>query len=456
RSSLSAHRRMRGRLIGVVKPRLKPSNPRGIALVVIGLAFAIAGCGSDSNNQSVAPPPPKPVLRGSCAPSSSLGVLVHGKDVTSYVPKGNWGSSTTGVSVVQVEPTAAAAPAAVPTVIATASAVNSCGSDAKNGQTVCVANNTDVYLIKGDSLTQTLHSSGTTTVHFSGGTCTNCGVAIDSVNNKALITLGTAGGPGFQYLDLNKTPKFESAFASASQKVSEDPLVDPIRKLILSPNENGKYELIKNSSTKPAFFENPSDSDAEYDSAGEDCATGIALATDEFTSNLFLANLTQATFTPGTPGSWTAPSQLQNVPDFGPLSFGTNGMAVAQNTHTGVVVGEFGGNTFGAILLPSSAGTGVPALSDWVVCSIPSDPSSAPWEGGNDPHTVTAYQSPNSNDAIALMANGDGNPPTFLAVVDLTKMLDTTIVPRTAGTHTCTSGTNLQTLGVLTFVAVPQ
>ena len=53
----------------------------------------------------------------------------------------------------------------------------------------------------------------------------------------------------------------------------------------------------------------------EFDSAGEDCTTGIALATIEFTGNLFIADLTQAKFTPGTPGTWTdTASQVVNFP----------------------------------------------------------------------------------------------------------------------------------------------
>ena len=39
---------------------------------------------------------PSPVA-ASCVPTSSLSALIQGKNVTSYVPKGAWGSSTTGV-----------------------------------------------------------------------------------------------------------------------------------------------------------------------------------------------------------------------------------------------------------------------------------------------------------------------------------------------------------------------
>jgi hypothetical protein len=55
---------------------------------------------------------------------------------------------------------------------------------------------------------------------------------------------------------------------------------------------------------------------------------------------------------------------------------------------------------------------------------------------GDDPHTLTAYQSPNSGDAIALLADGATSQ---LAVVDLTQMLNPTAVPSSG--NVCTSGT---------------
>ncbi len=442
-------------------------------------SMVVAGCGSDDDPDcdhddpcvSASPTPtpvtsptptptPTPVPVGACLPSSSLsvGVLAGTKNVVSYVPKGAWDTSTTGVSLVQVEGTGITS-----TTISTPNTVNSCSSNSVTGETVCTANNTDVYTITGSTLTNTLTSGGTGTISFSGGTCTNCGVTIDTVNNKALIGLSVGGNGGYQQLDLSVTPPtFGTAVASQdpSHEISEDLLIDSGRDLLLSPAEDGNFEIVeKQSGTSPEFFENSTYTGApeEFDSAAEDCSTGIALASIEFTSNLFIADLTQGTFTPGSPsGTWSAPSQTQSFsPDFDGFSAGTCGIAVAQGTHTGVVTGEFGGNQFGAILLPSTSGSGTPAVADWVACTIPNDPTSAVFDMGLDPHTVTAYQSPNTGDAMALIANGDFVPPTFLAVIDLTKLLNTTIVPRTAGTHTCDPSTNLVTAGVVSFVAVP-
>jgi hypothetical protein len=391
--------------------------------------------------QSPATPPPP----GSCQGSSSLTVLVSGRNVVGYVPKGNWSvTHVTGISVVNIEGTSV-----TPTKIPTPNVANSCASNPLTGQTVCTANNSDVYLLKGTTLSGTLSSSGSGFISFSGGICTNCGVAIDAIHNKAAIGLSVGGAPGFQFLDLG-TSSFEPAFASPAGRISEDPLFDPNRNLLLSATESNDYEIVNvANSTSPAFFENRGiPSGGELDSSAEECTTGIALAPAEFSgpSKVFIADLTQATFTPGSPaGTWTAPSQVQSLSESF-LAAGPSGSAVAQETHTGIIAGEFGGtNAFTAITLPATSGSGTPAIGDWVTCGL-----GGGFSNGFDPHTVTAYQSPNTGDAIGVLANGGA---TLLAVVDLTQMLNPTIVPRTGAGHACASGTLPAT--VVSFISVP-
>jgi hypothetical protein len=118
-------------------------------------------------------------------------------------------------------------------------------------------------------------------------------------------------------------------------------------------------------------------------------ATGIVLASTEElfspgTGQIFIAALTQATFTPGSPGTWSAPSQLQTLSDFASpaLSFGPPGLAVATGSHIAIVTGEFGGSGFGAIQLPSTSGSGTPSISDWVECNILNDPKGNPGAWG--------------------------------------------------------------------------
>lgn len=404
--------------------------------------------------QGAEPPPP-----GSCQSASSLSVLVTGTNVVSYVPKGNWGSLTTDVSVVNVEGSSV-----VPTRITTPGVVNSCASNPLTGQTVCTANGTDVYVLTGTTLGSTLASSGSGSIFFSGGACTTCSVSMDAVHNKAVVGLSVAGAPSFQFLDL-ASATFEPAFASPSGRISEASLLDPTRGtsggpgvLLLSATEDAadakNFEIVDvTTSTSPAFYENSivvGGTIYGFDSSGEDCSTGIALAPVEETdvappaSRVYIADLTQATYTPGAPGTWTAPSQVQVLSE-AVLSFGASAVAVAQGTHTGILSGEFGGDAITAITLPATSGSGIPAITDWVTCSIGNG-----FSNGFDPHTLTAYLSPNSSHAVGVLANSDAST---LAVVDLTRMLDTTVVPRTVGGHACLAGTLPAT--VVSFVAVP-
>jgi hypothetical protein len=112
------------------------------------------------------------------------------------------------------------------------------------------------------------------------------------------------------------------------------------------------------------------------------------------------------------------------------------------------VSGEFGGDAITAIKLPTTSGSGTPAITDWVTCSI-----GGGFSDGLDPHTLTAYQSPNSGDAIALLVNGGA---TTVVRVDLTNMLNPAIVPRTSGPglgHACATSPLPAT--VTTFITVP-
>jgi hypothetical protein len=404
-----------------------------LLVAVAGLSMSMTGCdpcascsgGTPHHHHSPTPTATPTAAPNACLPSSSLAVLVQSTNATVYAPQGRWGSGTAAVKVVPIETSGGLGTGGSSTTVPVGSAPNSCSSNSLTGETVCVGSNTDVYLINGTTLSSTLHSSSDSTQGFSGGSCMNCGVVVDSTTNRALITIGlSSGGPGgYQFLDLGGTPAFETPIP-AGTGTSEDISIDPVRHLILSPNEGSIYQLVNISTSTAALFNNFVDS-GEFDSAAEDCTTGIALSTVEFTGNLFIADLTQASFTPGAPGTWTAASQIQSFPEFGSLDSGTNGIAVAPGTHLGVVTGEFGGNVEGIIQLPATSGTGTPAVVDWVIFTVPNTPADVPWSEGFDPHTVTAYVSPNSHKAFGVLENGDFS---FVAIVDLQGLLS---APRT-------------------------
>jgi hypothetical protein len=366
------------------------------------------------------------VTLAACVPTSSLAVAV-GTNVDAYVPFAYWdNSSTTGIELVPLEGSDTAKN------FATSTGVNSCAANSSTGEIVCTENNTNVDLIKSGTLS-TITSGSNSTAGFSGGECENCGVGINAANNTAVIAMGVSGassGTGVQVLNLS-TNTFNTPFP-LSNVVSEDVSIDSNRNLILSPGEGGTYDLLKIGSGN-TLTEYGQSVGSTLDSAAEDCTTGIALSSSEFSDNIYITDLTQAVFTSGTPGSWTAPGQFINLND-GDYSAGTCGISSAPGTgHLAVVTGEFGGSSFSALQLPSTSGSGTPTLADYAyVSSMPATPDGGGFSAGYDPHTVTAYTSPNNSKAYAVFADYAPGYPDYLGVVDLACVL---ALPRTAGTH---------------------
>lgn len=371
-----------------------------------------------------------------CIPSSSLAVAL-GKNVDAYVPHGCWECGGTGVGLVPIEGTD------TPATIATPGVVNACSSDAITGETVCTANTNDVYLITGSTLNTTLTSGANQSTSFSGGACRNCGVAIDAANNTAYIEEGVAGGSsgeGIQALNL-ATNAFNAPFPMHFH-VSENIAVDPNLNYIFSPGEDSNYTVLQIAPGVPPSggalteFGEAIPTDADLDSAAEDCTTGIALSSSEFTSHVIIQDMTQAVFTPGTPGTYTAPEQSVTLTG-GFYAAGTSGISIAPgSSHLAVVTGEFGGNTFSVLQLPSTSGTGTPNFVDYANTSIPANPAGAGspcgsgFSAGLDPHTLTAYTSPNDGKPYALFANSP--TPNCLVRVDMQAIM---AAPRSGDGH---------------------
>jgi PEP-CTERM motif len=376
-----------------------------------------------------------------CVPTSSLAVTV-GTNVTAYVPFGYWDGGTSGIEQVPLEGSGGTAHFATPGV------VNSCASNSATAEVVCSENTKNVDLINGTTLT-TITSGSNTSASFSGGSCQNCGVAINPTDNTAVIAMGITGGSGdgVQVLNLSNNT-FNTPFPM-SHEVSENVSIDSSRGLLLSPGESGNYTLLK-IGAGDIFTEFGMQIGGTLDSAAEDCTTGIALAADEFTDDIFITDLTQAVFTPGSPsGTWTAPGQFINLNDGG-YSAGTSGITSAPGTnHLAVVTGEFGGSAYSALKLPSTSGSGTPTLADYAyVSSMPNTPDGIGFSAGFDPHTITAYTSPNSGKSYAVFVDYATGTPSYLGVVDLACVL---AQPRTAGTHNVIGNASTCTR----YVAVP-
>lgn len=401
------------------------------------------------------------VALAACVPSSSLGV-VTGTNVVAYVPNGWWGGSTTGLTAVPIE----GASVGTNTSIATPAVVNSCAGNPATSEVVCTGNNTDVYLINGVSLppkllpASPLTSGLTGTASFSGGSCHNCGVAINAFTNTAAIAGGqppplVGAGDAVQVFSLaSNTPV---GLFKMTQAVSEDISIDAGRGYILSPNENNNYPLLTLNSISGAVigeFDRPIASGGSPDSAAEDCSTGIALSSVEFTSNVYAADLSQATLPLATP--WKSPSTLFTLTGTSAFSAGISGISVAQgSSHLAVVAGEFGGNTFGVLQLQAASGTlmSPPTLPDYVSGLMPNTPDTLAFSAGCDPHTLTAYTSPNgTGKAIGLYVgwtSGCGVPK-WIGMIDLAKAL----AAKRLGTHMIDPSVNLLTTGIVTYFPI--
>jgi hypothetical protein len=297
-------------------------------------------------------------------------------------------------------------------------------------------------------------------------------VKIAQKSSPVFATTTGGGGGGIQILNLvNNTlnPPFGLTYLA-----SEGMAFDPGRNLILSASygtnlQGGVYDLLQVGSDA-SLTEYGNYIGGQPDSSAEDCSIGIALSSDEYTDSIYITDLSQAAFTPsataGTAGTWTAPGQLIDLGDagYGNLigsggavgvygAAGTAGIVAAPGTnHLAVLTGEFGGDAYSALLLPSTSGSGTPALADWAyVSNMPNTPDGNAFIAGWDRHTVSAYTSPNTEKSYAVFADCflGGTGPNYLGVVDLACVL---AQPRASGTHNVVGTASACTR----YVAIPQ
>jgi hypothetical protein len=280
---------------------------------------------------------------------------------------------------------------------------------------------------------------------------------LPSALNDNPAAAGTSSG--YQQLDLTGNT-FGAPVEAQTTNISESPALDPTRDYLLSASEDESgfpagYQIysFKGATQVYDFLNTPpifDPTDIEFDSAAIDCSTGIALGTAEFTTEIIVADTSKASFTAGTAGAngtWTAPAQLQNFPDFSNFTAGMTGVAIAPDAHLALVEDEFGTTAFGALQLPATSGTGTPAVTDWVSANMPDDPTGAAWEMPLDPHGLTAYVSPTTKVAYGLLINLQR---TYIAKIDIAKLL---AAPRTTtGGHIIEPTYDLVANGVVTFI----
>ncbi|MGO9604406.1 MAG: hypothetical protein ACLQAT_13600 [Candidatus Binataceae bacterium] len=307
-------------------------------------------------------------------------------------------------------------------------------------------------MIRSSRLVKTLTSAGLSAQ----------GVAIDGKAKLALIEMLVPGGSSsLQLLDL-ETQSFLPVSATATVETSGSFSPYPEHDLILfagRPNQNlatNPQILDLSDPMNPAVYEFADDSGIfsgadNLHSVAAECSTGIVLASDESRARVFIADLSQVTFSSTKSEHqkvWSAPAQFQDLPELSAATNGTTGVSIASGTHLAILEGDSGSSTFAAVRLPSAAGHGVPSVQDWVVASMPDDPSGAPWETARHPDAVAAYVSPNTDEAVGLVVNERRK---FIARVDIEALLNAT---RT-GEHTLSASVDLVGSGIVSFVPIP-
>jgi hypothetical protein len=375
--------------------------------------------------------------------------------IVAYVSRG---ASTPGIEVVPLRPGPI-----YPTLISTTEPVNSCAVDQTLGEVVCTGTGTDIYLVGGDYLLDVLTSSATSAGASDDNLCMNCGVVVDSIHHDAILSIGTgtqggATGAAYQVLDLTT-----NTLGSPIPVLPYAPngyAVDGAHQLIVSPSSASILGLfnISNAAAPAAYNADLSSkiSDAELDSAAID-TTGVAIAGAEFTGDYVLSNLTESHKTAGTPGTWSGPTTVQNLPEVADsFQTGATELSLATGSHLAVIADENATPSFGVLKLPSQTVSGAPKIQDYAIAQMPYDPSDLPWSTGPDPHAVTAFALKAALGGGAITsgtARGFGflltADSTYIAVVDLDALLN---APRLSGTHTVDPAYDLLGNNVVIFV----
>ena len=422
-------------------------------------------------------------------------ILINGATVSLYVPEASDDSLRMGAVLKVIEPIPSA-PATLPkTTRLKTGYVGACAADPATGVAVCSGLfGTSYDIVPPKNKARPLRTRITQRIHFTGGDCANCGVAVD--DNLARLP-NTTGSPtaiistskGYLPVDLSSLT-FETLIPTNGEAISGQFGYDPIDHLILSPNyailnlkhfNSGTphYQII-NATDGAAFDLSDNNSffnangtcvtnagpttqrDSLPDSGAYDVTTGIAYGTFRSPSDCTGANavedialfdLTQATFNSSN-GTWSTPGkQIQTLSEMTNLSNGITGIAIVPGQSIAIVADrheKFGGERgFGALSLPTTSGSGVPAITDWVQAEMPDDPSGKIWAMSNEPNGVTAYVSPNDGKGYGVIIN---RTRTYAAVIDIAGLL---AAERQAGTqHTVADLVYLSEVGIVRFVNI--
>ena len=426
--------------------------------------------------------------------SNAPGVLVSGDNVSLFVPNSTDNSLKMGAVLKIIESATGVLPK---TVRLGTGYANACAASPATGIAVCSTAFGNPNIIRPPKNKVAGFMSGASKlIHFTGGSCATCGVVID-VNLLLPSTPNGAGGvptaviaTSKGYLPVQLSPlKLQPIISTGNDVISGNFGYDPVDHLILSPNyrllnfktfesQNPDYQILRISDGAAFTLADAGDffntrgkcdtnsggttqRDALPDSGAYDPTTQIAYGTfrspadcsSDVVEDIALLDLSQATFN-SMDGTWSTPGkQIQTLSEMSNLRNGITGIAIVPGQHLAILADRFelfgGAGGFGALSLPTTSGSGNPAIQDWVQAQMPNDPSGKPWAMSYEPNGLTAYASPNTGAGMGVIIN---RTRTYAAVIDVAGLL---AGQRQNGTqHTLSSSVDLVANGIVRFVDI--
>ena len=338
-------------------------------------------------------------------------------------------------------------------VIPLSPAPDACATDSAHALLYCIAYRSAVVNVLDLSTapatvkaTYTTDASGS--LSFTGGTCLICGVAFDSADNGAIIA--TSAG-----YELYGAPPGNAKLKTIAAHVSENFGYNASKNQVFSPHYPGAgsdtgMDLVDIASGN-IFALNPNPAGlSEPDQGAVDAQTNIAITSNEFSNDIYLLPLNQATLNSPAAGQFSVPLGTVNL--MSSLSSACDTMlddiAVDSQAHLAFFTGEFcSPGPVGVAQLPSTGAAGA-TVSDFNFANVPDQPNGAVWNEAHDPHAVATFNVPGLCADCGAIFNYDRS---YLAVVDLKKLL---AAPRdTTDAHMSALSFDLICNNVVTFIA---
>jgi len=271
----------------------------------------------------------------------------------------------------------------------------------------------------------------TTTVTFSGGVCSICGVYVNPTASSNEVLLNTAVG----YYSMDISTGTFTALDAGTAYPAENFAFNQVTQTIVSPN----YGTVSTaSSSVPVGIQlldlsnntiSTNDSVATAsptplvipDSAAVDTSTNLGVVVEEEGGAQWLFNLGDVTVTSG---NWTSPYTVYTIPLAG---FEMTYCAVDSVSHTLFTSEEFGGTRTAIELLPSSIASGAAPANPtgYVWDNMPNTPDMNSWANGYDPHAVSVFTSVYDGKLYGFLVNSS---QTWIAKIDLASALKATPV----------------------------